>query len=146
MNRSELKTSRDKQFNAGNYWNIQISGKHFNFPENISRKVLQNEIYETLQISLDEIFSQKTLRLSIFRILKWTKSERLQLDRKMRKFITKVRFHHTKPNKHQLHILREDRGRGIKSLVLGISCSLGAALCSKIRFTLPAIYTKNSNF
>ena len=39
MNRRELKTLRDKQFNAVNQWNIQISGKHFNFPENIQRKL-----------------------------------------------------------------------------------------------------------
>ena len=40
MNRRELKTLRDKQFNAGNYREyLDISGKHFNFPENIQRKL-----------------------------------------------------------------------------------------------------------
>ena len=35
-----------------------------------------------------------------FGILKWTKTELLQLDRKMRKIMTKAGFHHPKSNTH----------------------------------------------
>ena len=51
-----------------------------------------------------------------FGILKWTKTELLQLDRKMRKVLTKAGFHHPKSNTHRLYMSRADGGRGIKSL------------------------------
>ena len=51
-----------------------------------------------------------------FGILKWTKTELLQLDRKMRKTLTKAGFHHPKSNTHRLYMARSDGGRGIKSL------------------------------
>ena len=51
-----------------------------------------------------------------FGILKWTKTELLKLDRKMRKILTKAGFHHPKSNTHRLYMRREDGGRGVKSL------------------------------
>ena len=51
-----------------------------------------------------------------FGILKWTKTELLKLDRKMRKILTKAGFHHPKSNTHRLYMSRADGGRGVKSL------------------------------
>ena len=51
-----------------------------------------------------------------FGILKWTKTELLKLDRKIRKILTKAGFHHPKSNTHRLYMRRIDGGRGIKSL------------------------------
>ena len=52
-----------------------------------------------------------------FGILSWTKTELQQLDRKTRKILTKAGYHHPKSNVHRLHAVREDGGRGIKSLL-----------------------------
>ena len=63
----------------------------------------------------------KTFAMPIMRygfgILKWTKTELVSIDRKVRKILTKTGFHHPKLNTHRLYAERGDGGRGIKSVL-----------------------------
>ena len=48
-----------------------------------------------------------------FGVLKWTSAELRNMDRKVRKALTKGRFHHPKSNTHRLHLARKEGGRGL---------------------------------
>ena len=48
-----------------------------------------------------------------FGVLKWTANELRAIDRKVRKILTKGRFHHPKSNTHRLYLSRKEGGRGL---------------------------------
>ena len=54
-----------------------------------------------------------------FGILKWTPVEVRAIDRKVRKILTKGRFHHPKSNTHRLYLSREE---GVRGLIGVIDC------------------------
>ena len=52
-----------------------------------------------------------------FGILSWTKDELRAIDRKVRKILTKGKFHHPKSNLHRLYMSRDRGGRGLIGVV-----------------------------
>ena len=53
----------------------------------------------------------------VFGIIRWTKTELMKLDRKVRKLLTVNKFHHPKSNTHRLYISRKEGGRGVTSVL-----------------------------
>jgi hypothetical protein len=52
-----------------------------------------------------------------FGVLNWTKTELTKMDRKVRKLLTKSKYHHPKSNALRLHTSRAGGGRGIVSVL-----------------------------
>ena len=68
-----------------------------------------------------------------FGVLKWSNTELSRIDTKVRKMLTKRKFHHPKSNIHRLYMSREKGGRGI----------IGAEDCHRQECTALAKYIQS---
>jgi hypothetical protein len=93
------------------------------------RNILKTEVNAKYTTDAIRTFAMPVLRYG-FGILKWTAVELRVIDRKVRKILTKGKFHHPKSNTHRLYLSRGEGGRGL----------IGATDCHRQECTALATY------
>jgi hypothetical protein len=98
-----------------------------------TKSILKAEVTAKHTTDAIRTYAMPILRYG-FGILKWTAVELRAIDRKVRKILTKGKFHHPKSNTHRLYLSRQRGGRGL----------IGAADCHRQECTALAIYLSKS--
>ena len=97
------------------------------------RSILKAELNAKNTTDAIRTYAMPVMRYG-FGILKWTAAELRAIDRKVRKCLTKGRFHHPKSNTHRLYLSRKEGGRGL----------IGATDCHRQECTKLAKYLTTS--
>ena len=97
------------------------------------RMILKSELNAKNTTDAIKTYAMPIMRYG-FGVLKWTADELRAIDRKVRKILTKGRFHHPKSNTHRLYLSRKEGGRGL----------IGAADCHRQECTKLAEYLSRS--
>ena len=93
------------------------------------REILKTELNAKNTAQAIRTYAMPVMRYG-FGVLKWSNTELSRIDTKVRKMLTKRKFHHPKSNIHRLYMSREKGGRGI----------IGAVDCHRQECTALAKY------